>query len=241
MAPGLPFLPFAAIAGTLAYIGYSIPRQLAAAARAAEASKAVERQPTAEDISQQNIKDQLKTSEIELCFGKQLSGVLMRSTGDLAQRVAKMRKKFAKQYGFVVPDIRLTEDLAIPPKTYQIRVHGTTVASAELRLGDVLVVIGDGPKPEAPCDETREPAFGMKAIWVPDIFTNALKRDGFVPVDNTSVLLTHLAEVIRNNLSQLLSYRDLRASSRASRAGVPQACSTRLRRRKSRIPACKAC
>ena len=135
----------------------------------------------------------------------------MRASSDLPQRVAKMRRKFAKQYGFVVPEIKLAEDLSVPSKSYQIKVHGTVVASAELRLGDVLVVVGDGPKPDTPGDETREPAFGMKALWVPDIFTNALKRDGFVPVENTSVLLTHVAEVIRNSLAQLLSYRDLRA------------------------------
>jgi len=209
-APGLPFMPFALIAAIFGFLAYALPRQLAAAAKAKEEVQTTAKAPTAEDITLQQIKDQLKTSEIELCFGKQLSGVLMRSSGDLAQRVAKMRKKFAKQYGFVVPDIKLTEDLAIPPKSYQIRVHGTTVASSELRLGDVLVVVGDGPKPDTPSDETREPAFGIKAVWVPDIFTNALKRDGFVPVDNTSVLLTHMAEVIRNNLAQLLSYRDMR-------------------------------
>ena len=112
----------------------------------------------------------------------------MRASSDLPQRVAKMRRKFAKQYGFVVPEIKLAEDLSVPSKSYQIKVHGTVVASAELRLGDVLVVVGDGPKPDTPGDETREPAFGMKALWVPDIFTNALKRDGYVPVENTSVL-----------------------------------------------------
>jgi len=209
-APGLPFLPFAAIGGTLAFMGVSLTRQREAGARAAANAKPMQTL-SAEEQSRQSIREQLKTNEIEICFGKQISTVLMRPSSDLPQRVAKMRRKFAKQYGFVVPEIKLAEDLSVPSKSYQIKVHGTVIASAELRLGDVLVVVGDGPKPETPGDETREPAFGMKAIWVPDIFTNALKRDGFVPVENTSVLLTHVAEVIRNSLAQLLSYRDLRA------------------------------
>jgi flagellar biosynthesis protein FlhA len=210
IAPGLPFLPFAVLSGGLVFIGITIPRQRAEdAKRAAEASK-TERGLTPDEQSNLSIKEQLKTTEIELCFGKQISGLLMRGNGDLGQRVAKMRRKFARQYGFVVPEIRLSEDLAIPTKSYQIRIHGTVVASAELRIGDVLVVVGDGPKPDVPCDETREPAFGMKAVWIPDMFAGSLKRDGFIPVDNTSVLLTHLAEIIRNNLSQLLSYKDLR-------------------------------
>ncbi|WP_045834938.1 flagellar biosynthesis protein FlhA [Hyphomicrobium sp. 99] len=211
LAPGLPFLPFAGIGGMLTFISLGLVRQRAELEQAAASAKTMGQAPSAEEQSRQSIRDQLKTTEIEICFGKQISSVLMRPTSDLPQRVAKMRRKFAKQYGFVVPDIKLTEDLSITPKTYQIKVHGTVVSSAELRLGDVLVVVGDGPKPEAPGDETREPAFGMKALWIPDIFTNALKRDGFVPVENTSVLLTHVAEVIRNSLAQLFSYRDLRA------------------------------
>ncbi len=211
LAPGLPFLPFAGIGAMLTFISMTLVRQKAELEKAAASASTAGQAPSAEEQSRQSIRDQLKTTEIEICFGKQISSVLMRPTSDLPQRVAKMRRKFAKQYGFVVPDIKLTEDLSILPKTYQIKVHGTVVSSAELRLGDVLVVVGDGPKPEAPGDETREPAFGMKALWIPDIFTNALKRDGFVPVENTSVLLTHVAEVIRNSLAQLFSYRDLRA------------------------------
>ncbi|MEQ1670979.1 MAG: FHIPEP family type III secretion protein, partial [Hyphomicrobium sp.] len=210
LSPGLPLLPFATVAITLFFIGYSITSQVEQAQRAAGAELPKGTQPTAEEISQQSLKEQLKTAEIEICFGKQLSGALMRSSGDLALRVSKMRKKFVKQYGFVVPEIKLTEDISIPAKQYHIRVHGTTVASSELRIGDVLVVVGDGPKPNVPVDETREPAFGMKACWVPEIFSGSLKREGFVPVEISSILLTHLAEVIRNNLAQLLSYRDLR-------------------------------
>ena len=210
LAPGLPLVPFAAIAATLAFVSVSITQKRQAATKMAAERKASELGGTPEQSIAQSIKDQLKTCELEVCLGMQISNALMKPTSDMGQRVAKMRKKFAKQYGFVVPEIRLTEDLSIPPKGYQIKTHGTVVAKGELRLGDVLVVIGDGPKPETPGDETREPAFGMKALWVPDIFASTLKRDGFVPVDNTSVLLTHVAEIIRNNLAQLLSYKDFR-------------------------------
>ena len=75
----------------------------------------------------------------------------------------------------------------------------------------MLVITGDGPRPDVPGDEAREPAFGMKAMWVSEMFAANVKREGFKPVDNMSVLLTHLREVIRNNLAQLLSYKDMRA------------------------------
>jgi flagellar biosynthesis protein FlhA len=122
-----------------------------------------------------------------------------------------MRRKFAKQYGFVVPDIKLTDDLGIPPKVYQIKIHGTMVTFGELRIGEVMVITGEGPKPKMPSDDARDPAFGMKAVWISEMYVNALKREGYTPIDNVSVLLTHLGEIIRNNLSQLLSYKDMRA------------------------------
>jgi flagellar biosynthesis protein FlhA len=122
-----------------------------------------------------------------------------------------MRRKFARQYGFVVPEIKLSDSLSIPTKNYQIKIHGTVVASHELRIGDLLVITGDGRRPALPGDDVREPAFGMRAVWISQAVANELKREGFNPIDNISVLLTHLSEVIRNNLSQLLSYKDMRA------------------------------
>lgn len=210
LSPGLPFLPFAVLGGTMGFIAYAIPRRHAAA-KAAEEALAQEAREKAEEEVRQSVKESLKTVELELCLGKQISGTLMSAHNELAQRVGKMRHKFARQYGFVVPEIRLTDDLSIPPKSYQIKIHGTVVATEELRIGDVLVIVGDGAPPNVPGDETREPAFGMKAMWVSEMFANALQRDGFTAVDNLSVLLTHLGEVIRNNLAQLLSYKDMRS------------------------------
>ncbi|KWT67432.1 Flagellar biosynthesis protein FlhA [Hyphomicrobium sulfonivorans] len=209
VAPGLPFLPFAVLGSAMGFVAYAIPRR-AAAAKAHEEALELEARNQAEEEVRQSVKESLKTVELELCLGKQISGTLLSAHNELAQRVSKMRHKFARQYGFVVPEIRLTDDLSIPPKSYQIKIHGTVVASEELRIGDVMVIVGDGPAPDVPGDEAREPAFGMKAIWTSEMFMGSLQRDGFTAVDNMSVLLTHLGEVIRNNLAQLLSYKDMR-------------------------------
>jgi flagellar biosynthesis protein FlhA len=208
-APGLPFLPFALLGGIMGTVSYIIPRRQAEA-RAAVAAKEEADRKQVEDEVRQSVKESLRIVEIELCLGKQISSAMLASRDELGSRVGKMRRKFAKQFGLVVPEIKLTDDISIPPKTYQIKIHGTVAASAELRIGDVLVVTGDGPVPDVPGDETREPAFGMKAMWASSTFADTLRRAGFTPVDNMSVLLTHLGEVIRNNLAQLLSYKDMR-------------------------------
>ncbi len=79
-----------------------------------------------------------------------------------------------------------------------------------MRIGEHLVVTGEGPAPDVPGEVVKEPAFGMKAMWVIDSYVGEVRREGFTPVDNLSAMLTHISEVIRNNLTQLLSYRDVR-------------------------------
>ncbi|MCI0600219.1 MAG: flagellar biosynthesis protein FlhA [Beijerinckiaceae bacterium] len=207
--PGLPLFPFAVLGGIMAFVGYAVPKQLIKE-RDKQAAMATEAERNAQREARESVKESIKSADIELCLGKQLAAKLLVSRNELATRVTKMRRKFAKQYGFVVPDIRLSDTLSIPSKLYQIKVHGTVIAAHELRIGDVLVIVGDGPKPELPGDEVREPAFGTKAMWVSEAFANDLKREGFSPIDNISVLLTHLSEVIRNNLAHLLSYKDMR-------------------------------
>ena len=207
--PGLPLVPFALLGAVMAFVGYIIPKKLGER-QAAEQARALAQEQEAQEEARQSVKESLKIAEIELVLGKQLSTTLVSAHEELAHRVGKMRRKFAQQYGFVIPEIKLSDSLAIPPKSYQVKIHGTVAASHEVRVGEVLVLTGPGRKPDVPGDETREPAFGMPAIWVPRAFEDEVKRAGFSSVDTISIVLTHLSEVVRSNLSQLLSYKDVR-------------------------------
>ena len=207
--PGMPLFPFLVLGGLMATGAWLIPRQIEAEnklRRDAEEQKVMQ----TKEIEKDSVKSVLKTAEIELALGKIVSTRLLGAHQELAFRVGKMRKKFATQYGFVVPEIKVIDDMAIADKSYQIRIHGTTIASNMLRVGEVLVVTGSGRKPTVPGDEIREPAFGMPAVSVLEAFTDDLKREGFQPIDNVSVVLTHMSEVIRNNLPALLSYKDVK-------------------------------
>ncbi|MEM9028685.1 MAG: flagellar biosynthesis protein FlhA, partial [Pseudomonadota bacterium] len=208
LIPGLPFFPFAVLAGLLAFAGILIPRRWAAVAAAEEARVRAEEESKKESEGQP-IKQSLQLSAVEIVLGTQLAATFLSKHGELEQRVTKMRRKFARQYGFIIPEIGLSDDPSLPANGYQIRVHGTTVSNHLLPVGDVLLIIGNGPKPSFPGEETTEPAFGMKAMWVPEAFSKEAKVEGFTPVDPMTVLLTHLSEVIRSSLSQLLSYRDM--------------------------------
>ncbi|AXK81723.1 flagellar biosynthesis protein FlhA [Pseudolabrys taiwanensis] len=209
LMPGLPLLPFAFLGGVMAFVSYALPRRQAARARLEEA-RAIQAREQAKADSKDSIKEYLKTAEIELCVGSQLAVQMLNAHSELAHRVTKMRRRFATQYGFVIPEIKLSDDLSAGPKTYRIKIHSTIVAQNELRIGEVLVLFDGDRKPDVPGDEVVEPAFGLRAMWVPETFAEEVKREGFKTADNISVLLTHLSEVIRGNLAQLLSYKDMR-------------------------------
>lgn len=209
LVPGLPFLPFAVLSFILATtVLVTRNTKLKFVARENAEKTEVERQKL--EAARTSPKENLRVSEIELCLGRQLSTVVMTSQGELAHRVMKMRKRFASQYGFVIPEIKLSDDIQLSPKEYAVKIHGTTVSKYELRPGEVLVVFGGKPAPNLPGDAVREPAFGLEATWFPEMFSAELKHHGFSPFEPMSVMLTHLSEIVRNNLAQLLSYRDLR-------------------------------
>jgi flagellar biosynthesis protein FlhA len=209
LMPGFPLIPFSLLGTGFGAIAYFVPRRLAAQ-REAEASEKRAVEARTRNEARNSVKEALRTDEIELLVGKHLASQVLRSPVEIANRVGMMRRKFALQYGFVVPDIRVNESLQVPTKGYQIKIHGTVMASEAMRIGEYLVVIGEGAQPDVPGEIVREAAFGMKAMWIPEAFTAEVRREGFTPVDNLSVMLTHVSESIRNNLTQLLSYKDTR-------------------------------
>ena len=208
LMPGLPFPPFIALGGLLAFSGATLGKLITEGPSATKSGGAMEASSDAGRA--EATKEQLRPIEIELCLSKELTIRLLPSHDEIAGRMAKIRRNFARQFGFIIPNIKLTDDLSIAPKSYQIKIHGTVVATQELRIGELLVIIGDGPRPTVPCEDVREPAFGMAAVLISEAHQLEVKRQGFKTIDAISVLLTHLSEIIRGNLPHLLSYRDTR-------------------------------
>ncbi len=209
LVPGLPFMPFATLGGLMAFIARAIPKKAAETRANAAAVQAEADRQTSQD-TKNSLKEFLKSPGVELCLGKQLWSRLNGMQDEMTVRVSKMRRNFARQYGFVIPEIKLTDDLNIGPKRYHIKIHGAIVSSNELRLGQQLIIVGNEKMPELPGEEVVDPAFGVRAMWIPDALTEEARRLGLAPVDPVSVLLTHLSEVLRGQLAQLLSYKDTR-------------------------------
>ena len=224
VVPGLPFFPFVILGGAMAFAGWFIPRQLAQRAQAVARRDEEQKQLEAQKQEKDSVKNVLHTAEVELCLGKQVSSSLLGAHQELAFRVGKMRKKFAAQYGFVVPEIKVTDDFSA------CRTNPTRSGFTERRWPPMSC--GSARSWWSPATAASRTFRATRCANRPSacrryrssrVYVEDLKRDGFHPIDNISVVLTHLSEVIRNNLPQLLSYKDMKVAARPARSGIPQA------------------
>lgn len=207
LTPGLPTMPFLAFGLALAGIGLTVRRRLQLASDARVAATAVD----PEENARETVNRALEVPDIELRFGQQAGATLLANQSVLTQRVNRIRQRFAEAHGFIIPEIKISSELSLQPMQYQIRMHATALASGQLRAGDTLIVIGDREPPRLPMVEAVEPAFGLRAGWIPETLGRHAREAGFVPVDHTSVVLTHMSEVLRANLAQLFTYRHMQA------------------------------
>ena len=205
LMPGLPAIPFLLLAALMSAVGYIKPIA-EARTRAQELEKQQEQQRQKQEAERDAVKESLRSSELELVLGKQLSARFLPNRQEMAHRMNKMRKRFALEYGFVVPEVQITDDFALDPKSYQIKVHGTVVAEYQIRLGELMVFGDHDQLKNIPQSPVKEPAYGLDAVSVPDSFVDDIKVLNLQSADNISVLLTHLSEVLRNNLPQLFSF-----------------------------------
>lgn len=208
--PGLPFIPFFTLGSSMALVAYLIPlRTLRAEEIHLEQERFID-QKVNQEAKDSHI-EVLRTSVVEIKIGKQLWASLISNRSELVDRTKKMRRNFAAQYGFIFPEIRLTDSLDIGPKSYQIHIQGAYVSGYELPLRRQLIIYGSGASPNFPGESALDPAFGMSALWISDALCEEARASGFLPVDPVTVLLTHLAETLRNNLSALLTYKCMRS------------------------------
>ena len=209
LTPGLPFFPFILLAVAMASIAYIIPVRKGQRARAAQAADDARIQEQAERDAD-SIQTSMEVAALELSVGKQLGLKVLVDNQEMGYRISRMRKKFASEYGFVIPEVKVREDLSLPPRSYKISLFGTPVAQHEVSLTDAMIITNKPEQIPYAAESIREPAFGGTAWLVPDIYAAELKLQGFQVIDPMSQVLTHLSEVVRNNLDHLFSYKDMR-------------------------------
>lgn len=202
LVPGMPFLPFILAAGVLGLGAWQIRRS----SRLADALAA---QPVETPAKRKQMGDVLDFDEIHIEFAPNLVGMVLDPATGLETRIANMRNHVASAFGLILPEMRLTDEGALPAGTYRIRLQGVERVRDRLVPDRVLVLMSDGIlAPEG--QDVREPVYGAPARWIRPETQEDAALAGLTVVNPAEVLATHLLEVIRANLSRLLSLRGLR-------------------------------
>jgi flagellar biosynthesis protein FlhA len=213
LVPGLPKLPFLFIGGIMAAIGWSVrngmPDELAAAAAAAALPAPTEADKPA--APREEVLKELSIDPLELGIGFGLVPLVDRRTGgSLVRRVSMIRRQIASELGMVIPPVRIHDEVDLDSHEYVVKVRGTVVARGSIMAGHHLAMDPGDAVGTLPGIPTTEPAFGLPAIWIPEVQHAEAEALGYTVVDGESVIVTHLTETIRNHAAQLLTRQDVR-------------------------------
>lgn len=203
--PGLPKLSFVLMATLLIFLARRAGPESSADGRTVVEGEPVKPQPGAPTAPDQ-LDSVLKLDELMLEVGLGLVPLVdSKQGGQLLGKVRSLRKQLAQQLGFLVPSIHITDNLALKEREYVIYLRGVEIARWEMRRDCLLAISSQSTPPSLPGQETREPAFNVPAKWItPDLQPQAVAA-GYVVVDHTSALATHLSELVKQNAHLLLT------------------------------------
>ena len=202
--PGLPRAPFLVIGGALALIGH----RLASRTPTVKSFDDVPAEPVAPPSPQQ-MAHEARIEPLELDISLDLIELVDgASGGDLLDRVSALRRKLAMELGFVMPPVRTRDDAQLALSSYVIKAHGVAVGQGVAPAGRVLV-IGEHLDP-LPGDDVKEPVFGLDARWTPVEFRVQAELAGHTVVDRSTLIVTHLSEIVRRRAGRLLSRTDVK-------------------------------
>ena len=205
--PGMPFFPFAILSGLAGFSAFtsSQKRQSIEAEEAAAELAAAKPPPVAEDP----IGRALSIDMIRLELGYALLPIINSETGQrLTDQIKGLRRQLASDMGFILPAVRIQDNLQLPPNTYVLRIKEIESGRGELRPGMLLVMDPKGAPISIPGENTHEPTFGLPAMWVDGAYREEALFKGYTVVDPPTVITTHLTEIIKDNMSELLSYAE---------------------------------
>ncbi|MFH1570968.1 MAG: flagellar biosynthesis protein FlhA [Gemmatimonadota bacterium] len=203
LIPGLPTWPFLVIGTGLAGLSYMVRRH--AQRREADAKVAEQQQAKPEERPE----DYLKVDLLEVEIGYQLVPLVdAKQGGDLIERIVQIRKVAAIEMGFIVPPVRVRDNIQLKPNEYQIKIKGDPVARGELQPKSLLAIDPGGAEGPVEGTRTTDPAFGLPAWWIQPSQREKAELLGHNVVEPVAVLATHLTEVINANAAELMGRQE---------------------------------
>ena len=198
--PGLPKFSFLLLAAVTGFLAWRSPKH------APEKSVSPVAEKTA---TKDSTEDLLKLDELSLEIGYGLVPLVDESQGgQLLARVKALRQNLAQQLGLIVPPVHITDNVRLKPREYVIALRGVEVARWEMAQDQLMAISSEASPRLLPGMPTKEPAFGVAALWISPALQNQALASGYAVVDQTSVLATHLAEVVKQHSHELLSRQE---------------------------------
>jgi flagellar biosynthesis protein FlhA len=206
LAPGMPFLPFAILAGSVFFLARTVVVLKGRRAMEAELEQAEE----SEQGTPEQVEDLLPLDNLELEIGYGLIPLVdNEKPGGLLDRIRSLRKQFALEMGLIIPAIHIRDNLELKPNEYAVCVKGNSVARGELMMDHYLAIDPGDIKTRVEGVATVEPAFGLPALWVSSEKKGDAQLFGYTVVDLPSVVTTHLSEVVREHGYELVGRQEV--------------------------------
>jgi len=207
LLPGLPKVPFMALACGAAFVAWKIHG--VERKREQEEAKAAAA-PGPGISSREEVEALLPMDPLELEIGYGLIPLVDSDRkGTVLERIRMIRRQIALEMGVVIPLMHIRDNLHLKPNQYSIKLNGVQVASGELMMGHCLALDAGSVKTPIKGIPTQEPTFGLPALWIPQGERDRAQALGYTVVDPDTVLITHLSEVIRAHLHELVSRQDV--------------------------------
>ncbi|KGE73540.1 flagellar biosynthesis protein FlhA [Spirochaeta lutea] len=209
--PGFPWyvlLPMSIASGFLAY--RLNRREVRREAEGVMGKKSEEEQAAADQSNEISPVAPLDPISLELGYG--LVPLVDKDQGaELLERITKIRRESALDLGLVVPRIRIIDNMRLDPAEYCLKIRGVEVGRGMLRMGMYLSINPGGVTEEIPGEKTRDPAFGLPALWISEDQRDRAERSGYTVVDPPSIIATHLTELIKRHASEILGRQEVKA------------------------------
>lgn len=206
IVPGIPKIPFWTIGGIAAFLASRIEKANAKAIVDAARSEKVEEKKT----TSENLEDLLNLEMVELEVGYGLVFLVdSEQNGDLLERITHLRKQFALDWGVIIPSVRIKDNLELPPGGYNVKIKGVAVAKGELMTDHYLAMDSGSVIEKIEGIETIEPVFGMSSVWILEDQKDDAQYNGYLVVDLSTIVATHLTEVLKSNLFELFGRQEL--------------------------------
>lgn len=205
LVPGLPFFPFFLMAAVLAAIAWTITKY--------QAEEKVAEKKRAEEVAagpkKENIESLLPLDMVELEVGYGLINVVENEqSGDLLERISSIRKQFALDLGIIVPSVHIRDNLQLQSGEYRVLIKGNRVGGGTLRPDCLMAMDPGNVVDKMEGIPTKEPAFGLDALWIPNTTREQAEMAGYTVVDLPTVMATHLTEIIRSHAHELLGRQE---------------------------------